>query len=500
MLPNFPFAELVRDKLVLVALAGAKISAECLLENGALDVLILSRDGSSTPVRKANHVQKKFTRLADIRTNNCNVAILHGRAALALLEKRKFGRFSHILIPAGPARAAASLGLLRYGKRQVLVSAGRSVIECNGRQRTYLVLETHTELRDNRRQYGPSGLTPLELVHHLNGLDHVVLRWSEAIAAGNHEGDIDILISQTHLREFKKRFTRKIGTYPFDVYTDNGQDGHNYKSVPYFTHGLAKGVLEFADISNEGIRCASPRWRFLAFCYHLMFHNKSEKVAPGTVEIVPETFHSPHYHRELVRLAELAGEPPPRDFDEIERLLRDAGVLPSLDLIGFYSNKNAFLKKRYFDREPMRPGLATFFVRDFGSGVDVVPELRKRLMEKFEIIEEGPVDDSNRARVIQGVRGGNWADSEAPGGRAGPVYWFVCWDHFPRLPSARTRRKHPRVDNENIRLKDHLRRDLGGEKKSLRVIHSSDNTLEAVDHLHHLGLTDHPGIADRLHS
>ena len=51
--------------------------------------------------------------------------------------------------------------------------------------------------------------------------------------------------------------------------------------------------------------------------------------------------------------------------------------------------------------------------------------------------------------MLQGVRGGNWADSDAPGGRAEPVYWFVCWDPAPRLPSARTRRKHPRVDNEN---------------------------------------------------
>jgi hypothetical protein len=55
------------------------------------------------------------------------------------------------------------------------------------------------------------------------------------------------------------------------------------------------------------------------------------------------------------------------------------------------------------------------------------------------------------------------------------------------------------MDNENIRLKDDLRRDLGTrDKKILRVIHSSDNSLEALDHLEHLGVKDHPDIAKRL--
>jgi hypothetical protein len=489
---------LVRDRLVVVALAGDRVTAGTLRAHGARDVLVLERAGSPVPLRREDHVEWRYTRLADARVNNCAVAILHGPAAFLLIDKKKFGRFSHVLVPAGLPTLAAWLGLLRYGWRGVLTVVGTTVIREGGRSTRYRVLAARANLRDNRRQYGPAGLAPLPLLQRLQGLNYVVLRWSEKIEAGEHEGDIDLLVDHEALAGLRERFGQQVGTYPLDVYTDDGQGGFCYKSVPYFTAPLAAGLLGSGTLTPNGIRVAAPSWRFLAFCYHLTFHNKSEKVRPGTTVIAADTFQSPHYYHELVRLAALAGESVPRSYDDLEQRLRQAGVMPSLDLIGFYSNGNEFLKKRYFEQAAAKVGLATFFVRDFGSGLEVVPELRARLRETFEILVEGPVDDANRARVLKGVRGGNWADPAAPGGRAEPVYWFVCWDHAPRLPSARTRRKHPRVDNENIRLKDELRRELSNTPKALRVIHSSDNAMEALDHLRHLGLTDHPAIAARL--
>lgn len=315
------------------------------------------------------------------------------------------------------------------------------------------------------------------------------------IEAGTHEGDIDFLIARADLPAMRERLSRRIGTYPLDVYTDDGQEGFAYKSVPYFTPVLAKRLLETAVTSPGGLRIGSPVWRFLAFCYHLTFHNKSEKIAPGTEEIRPGIYPKPHYYGELVRLAGLAGCEVPRTYGDIERELKAAGVMPSLDLIGFYSNRNEFLKKRYFDQAPPKPGLATFFVRDFGAGDGLVMPVRERLEKAFRIVKEGVVDEGNRERIVLGVRGGNWADHDAPGGIAEPVYWFVCWDESPEVPSARTRRKHPRVDNEKVRVKDELRRDLAAAGvRSQRVIHSSDNTLEALDHLEHLGLVEDPEV------
>ena len=490
------FDSLVKGKLVLLALPPKKISISTVREAGAKDIFLLSNGGSLTPERKADHVVQKFQKISDVRKNNCEIAILHGSSSLAILDKRKFGRFSHILIPSGIESLTAKAAIIRYGRRKNLVPIGRTKIADSN----YQVIEVRYKPRDHRRQFGPTGFSPLELMRKLDGLDYVALRWSEDMEAGTHEGDIDILVTQQALIGLKERFNEAVSTYPLDVYTDDGQGGHAYKSVPYFTPTLAKELLNSASTSPAGIRAGSPYWRFLAFSYHLMFHNKSEHVAAGTIDVKPDTFHKPHYYKELVRISGHAGKPIPKTFDEIEINLAAEGALPSLDLIGFYSNKNAFLKKRYFDRKPMKVGLSTFFIRDFGDSQSAIPLVREKLSKTFEILYEGSVDDTNRERITKGVRGGNWADQKALNGVALPVYWFVCWDSSPTTPSSRTRRKHPRVDNENIRLKDDLRSDLAPSKSPLRIIHSSDNTLEAMDHLERLGLLYNEVIQSKLNS
>lgn len=498
-LPELTPAELFADRLIVAVLPPASLTAERLRGHGARDVLVLSEAGPTEPERLDDHVRQGYRRLSDVRRNNCRVAILHGRSAYALADKAKFGRFDLILVPRLAALPAVALGLLRYGRRGGLTAVGRCRLPATERGTDYLVLRADLKPRDNRRQYGPTGLSPLDLLRRLADLDQVVLRWSEAIEAGRHEGDIDILIAARDLPTMLARFAQRVGTYPLDVYTDDGSGGHAYKSVPYLMPELARRLLDSGTVGASGIRVASPEWRFLSFCYHLMFHNKSERVAPGTHAIARDTFQSPHYHEELARLAGLAGHPAPTSFDDIEALLRAAGCFPSLDLIGFYSNRNAFLKKRYFEQAALAPGLATFFIRDFGQGLDVLDDVRARIQAHFAILVEGPVDAPLREAVLAGVRGGNWNDPQAPGGRAEAIYWFVCWDASPLVPSRRTRRKHPRVDNEHIRLKDVIRSEMGGGGRKVQpLVHSSDNSLEALDHLGHLRLLDHPAVTAKL--
>jgi hypothetical protein len=491
-------AGLLRDRVVLAALPPDKLSAETLTAQGARDVLILSKSGPKSPERLANHVRLRYSQLSDVRKNNCRVAILHGASAYALAEKSKFGRFDDILVPLSSLPAVA-LGLLRYAWRGGLTLAGATRLPLAGGGKTYLVLHADLKPRDQRRQYGPTGATPLEILRQLSDLDQIVLRWSEAIEAGTHEGDIDLLIAASDLPAMKARFEQVVGTYPLDVYTDDGSAGHAYKSVPYFMPELARRLLESAVTGPSGVRVAAPDWRFLSFCYHLTFHNKSERIAPDTTRIDRDTYQSPHYYDELARLAALAGQATPASYDDIEARLKQAGVFPSLDLIGFYSNRNTFLKKRYFEQTTVSAGLATFFIRDFGQGLSRLDDIRKRIQEHFTILVEGPVTDASRAAILAGVRGGNWTDPQAPGGRAEAIYWFVCWDETPKPPSRRTRRKHPRVDNEHIRLKDLIRDEHGGGGRKVQpVVHSSDNSLEALDHLEHLKLTNHPAVLARI--
>lgn len=492
--------DLVRDKLVLVALADGKISPSDLRSKGARDVLLLEKDAPQIAEKHADHVRKHYRRIPDIRKNNCNLAILHGTASFALLEKREFGRFTHVLLPAGKGWFATRLGLFAYGKRGLLRRIGTTKIVVRGVETSYTVLSVHYQPRDQTRQYGPAGLSPREILQSLpTPIQYITLRGSEAIESGQHKGDIDLLVARESLAPMKEWLSQQIGTYSIDVYSDDGQEGHAYKSVPYVTAKLAKELLDSAYSTAAGIRIASPYWRYISYCFHLLFHDKCRAEIDAAAPLTENTFVKSHYLGELHRLARESDQTPPQSIDAIEALLRSTGTMPSLDLIGFYSNRSPFLKSRYFGKAQLQPGLATFFVRDFGAGISIVAPLRERLLQTFEILVEGPVEGEMRESIIQGVRGGNWADADAPSGRAEPVYWFVCIDPKPAPLSARSQRKHPRLDNENIRIKDDLRKEIGeGDKKGTRIIHSSDNSMEALDHLHHLGLVDHPAIAEVL--
>jgi hypothetical protein len=168
--------------------------------------------------------------------------------------------------------------------------------------------------------------------------------------------------------------------------------------------------------------------------------------------------------------------------------LRAADAWPSIDLLGFYSEKNPFLKHRYFGATRLPPGLVTVFVRDFGRGEEPIAAIRTQLASTFEVLAEGPLTGNVREAVFKGVRGGNWSDPGAPNGQAPPVYWFVCWDKSPTLPTRRSRRKRPRCDNERINIKYAIR-EVVGEKayKAQRLVHTSDNTSEALEHAELLG-------------
>lgn len=488
-------SDIVRDRLVVVASPPKGFSVRGLTDAGARDILVLTRGADKNPARRGDHLVAPLRRSSDVARNNCTVAVLNGVTGLALLNKRAFAQFRHILVPRDASLLAAAGGLLRYGRRGHLRIVGRSLLETGTRAKTFLVLESNFKLASNCRLYAPSGPPPSELLRRISDLDCVILRSIEAIEAERHTGDLDLLISAEELDKLEERLGGQAGTYPLDVYTEAGERGHSYLSVPYFKPSLAREILSSAVLRPSGIRAPSVKWRYLAFCYHVLFHNKLAKVKPGQEALKPDLFRKRRHYDELIRLAQEAGLPPPASFGDLERALKTEDAFPGIDLIGFYSKKSPFAKERYLSGGAARPGLSVFFLRDFGERLSPVREVRERLASKFEVLVEGPVTPENEAAILGGVRGGNWEDRQAPGGVAKPVYWFVCWDGSPVAPSFSTRRKYPRIDNENIRLKDRIRREIGvASSKPQPIVHSSDNSTEALEHLQRLGLSSHPSI------
>ena len=71
-------------------------------------------------------------------------------------------------------------------------------------------------------------------------------------------------------------------------------------------------------------------------------------------------------------------------------------------------------------------------------------EIAKLLRNEFEILAEGAVTDSNRAMILERVRGGNWQDKSGDG-VGEPMHWFACWDSERRLRLIGSLRRSIRI-------------------------------------------------------
>jgi hypothetical protein len=492
LVPKLRLEDVVRDRLVLAALPQRSGMPKALRAFGARDVLLLDRHAGEVPARHDDHVWARFDRLSDIGRNNCAVAILNAVSTWGLLNKRNIVRFDTILVPLDASLLAAGVAILRHASRRRLSIAGLCDMSVGGRSQTHLVLKCSVKMRNNARLYGPTGASPLQILQMLAGLDYVLLRWIEDVEADCHKGDLDILVTSDSLSELKARLNRQVGTYPLDVYTERGELGHQYKNVPYFLPGMAQEILATAVVRASGIRVPSPRWRYLSYCYHLLFQ-KSEKTAAGQQRIEKTTFGNSKHYDELGRLAAALSEPAPQSFDDLERVLKDASAFPPLDTIGFYKSGNAFLRHRYSQFSEKKPGLCVFFMREYGNSLALVPQVRDRLAAKFAVLAEGPLTPANEMAVLRKVRGGNWLNDGGYDGIAKPIYWFVCWDRTPLKPSRDARRRYPQLDNQNNLIKAEIRREFERAGITQRL-HCSDNTLEALEYVAQLGIAERPEV------
>lgn len=499
MLDHIDFGSIVSGRLVLVAMPGSNAIISTLRDHGARDVLALTASGSDTYLRHPTHAERRLATLKSISQNNCQVAILNSFTCAALNRKRYFAttRLEKLLVPLNAYLPLALPGTLYYKRRKLITIDGRTTIPLNGERASYLVLGLHRKQSHNRRMYAPIGWEPQRIFDHIKDIDYVLLRGLERIEGRAAHKDIDLLVSDNCLMTLRDLLTEQIGTVHLDVYAESGIEGHDFESVPYFMPQFARKLLASSELRKSGIRAPSPRYRYLALCYHLLFHRKSYHIPPDAKYIDERTFIEPRHYKDLIELAGQANMPVPHTFDDLDQVLRVNEAFPGKDLMGFYARRNPFVAGRYVNRRRLRAGLATFFVRDFfGQGGMLVPTVGESLRQHYVVLADGSVDAENRGTILSKVRGGNWHD-ESTKQVAEPIHWFVCFDACPTTPAGRLRRKYPNLDNEMTALVKHRIRENGKAISGVaRIIHASDNSDEALEHVEAIGVANCPAVAE----
>ena len=489
---------LLRDKLVMVALPGAADWVGAVRALGAQDVLLLTSNGPPEATRHPTHVEKRYANLRDVSLSNCEVGVLNAGSSIAVSRKRHFwkARFETIFVPLSPGLLLSAPSIVYYAQRRRFIVEGVAHLAIEGRSRRYLVLSVRKKSPHNRRLFAPDHLSPIEFFRRMQGLNYVLLRSVERVEENGAYKDIDLLVSDADLPQMRERFRQEAATLPLEVYSETGADGHDYRTAPYFVPEMARRMLASAEVRPSGIRALPPTWQYLSLAYHLVFHGKSQRIPPGTKDIGQQTWDKPRHYEALVRAARDAGFPEPKAFDDLDTALRSHHVFPGRDLIGFYARGNPFVGARYVNSGRSRAGLATFFVRDFGDAERAAPRVLAQLKEQFRIIAHGPVNGENRQAIVSKIRGGNWLDP-ARAMLAEPSHWFVCWDERPILPKGRARRKYPNLDNQRVaEFKLRVREEaalLTGDPT--RLLHASDNSDEAIEHVHAIGIAGDPQVS-----
>lgn len=491
-------SDIVRQRLILQCFPISDDAAKILQQAGAKGVLNLLAQRSAADTY-GDHSQI-YRNLRQLTKNNCQVLILNGRSAFAVYKKKYFwaSNVEYVLIPTGMLSVLLSVFINRYQKHRLLVNIGKVELKSTSAVQTYHVYQVPRRLLNNRKVFAPPNLTGTEILASISNVDYVLLRAFERIETGGEYKDLDLLVSDEESEKLRQIFGTKIGTEAMDVYTANGTQGHDFNTVPYFLPKLAHDTLASVVVRSSGIRAPSPKYAYLTFLYHLLFHGKSKNLPPDLESINSSTFETKHT-TDLEKLSSASGYPFPTSLEYIETLLRDEGYFPGRDLIAFYAKNNRFVTERYLKRNKHKPGLSTFFVRRFPDQPDQVETVKQILVKNFSIVDQGRISIGQQEAIMASVRGGNWYD-RSQNADAPPIYWFVCYDHEPVPPHKKMLKRYPHLDNaKNATLKLELRSLIKDHRgHPLRFVHASDNTDEALEHIAALQLSDRADLLEHI--
>ena len=483
---------LLADKVIAV-LGTVRAATQIASHLSAADVLAINSSGPRHAERNGKPGHLKFRGWRSLASNNASIIVVAKNPRTALWSKDAFSKKQWLLIAVRPWIILQLPTLFRHMKRKRLIPRQRIKL---GRQ-TFLCFQIECNVLDNHRQFYPLDSSPRQFLESLKAFNYVLLHGEDKLDRLAPGSDIDLLVEGHQIADIIDKNQKDLCTQPMDIYSHDGSNGFYFNRAPYVTPKLAQKLLSEKRL-HKNIHLPSPEAQFLSDQFAILFQQKSRSVPPGSEIINAKELRSTSSYDRLYVSAKGADRDMPVTFSDIEANLMKDGLFPEVDLLGFYCVKNPFLQRRYLTSN-YKPGLATFFIRDFGNMPSVTANVRNALLVSFDILLEMPLTGEQQEIAANAIRGGNWADPEAEGGVAKPVYLFVCVDRNPQKPSRRTKRKHPLVDNENNRIKEAIREQAAPERrKALRMIHGSDNTQEAVAHMQSLGCDKEKEIAHQI--
>ena len=200
-------------------------------------------------------------------------------------------------------------------------------------------------------------------------------------------------------------------------------------------------------------------------------------------------------------MAAVANIPMTKDVTmlEMHKLLQQYNWNMPLDLLLRWPDRHPFLRALLEREEQFIQGdaarakdLTVFVLRDDCDSKALEDIARKGIQNRFEVLSEFALDETQCARVMSQTRGGNWIERRRKGIVA-PTRVFIC-RNAPTpgpLPIAMSEKKlksrYPHIVNTDVLIKRVIRSDViaaAGDGVGRVVLHATDNPTEAAETLH----------------
>ncbi len=351
--------------------------------------------------------------------------------------------------------------------------------------------------REATRRHLRAGLSVDSFFDELNrrGVRYAVLRWFETLPDVDPGEDVDVLVADEDLpllRTLLGSHRVAPARQAFDVYSETGLPGSDFRGIPYLSPALAARVLDRAVLWRGRYRVPSPADHFDSMAYHVAYHKGLRSGLPAEPGAAPATGSPEHdYVAILGGLAADVGLSIRLTLADLDAHLAASGLRPPLDTLEKLAEANPWLRD-HLDREfgpadADLPGLAVFVVREHAA--DLVDRVRAELLrEGWEPLVTVPLDPEQAARVRARVRGGNWGAGPFAVGGGGPAAYVVAFDLAAVVEGAASSPERVAASKLAVR-----RRLLAGRPSGARFnpLHSSDNARQALDYLDAL---DSPGL------
>uniref|UniRef100_UPI000A5F0C70 hypothetical protein n=1 Tax=Vibrio harveyi TaxID=669 RepID=UPI000A5F0C70 len=324
------------------------------------------------------------------------------------------------------------------------------------------------------------------------GVKYSVLRWFEELPLVKDGEDIDMLVLDKDFDLCMTYFTpfEIHGGQKFDIYSSEFRDNENFHNMSYYPVELAEYILNNSSIKDNGVFSPNDKAFELSFLYHILFH-KAERSGFNENGYDKESRPEHDYFKIinddlLIKLDSLSG---------IYSYLNQHDFTPSIDTqkkLAAMNNSSSLMNlisktELRYDLRGVKGELACLIVREkLLEHENILGELYK-LIAHFGLEIVKTVDVSDNEKVINNIRGGNWAKGPWPISGGKPAKAIFVYNHTPKFIKNDDGFD---MDSTIIKLKRTLRDFTSSNlfySSSFNGLHTSDGTIEALEYADFMG-------------